>query len=318
MENDYANEHQRVDGEVVDERTGEIIPKGSPPELKPGILAQININQVGTLEVGEESLKVLEEPLDPNDVQIRPDGLVYLPWTWYNKKLNRAFGILKWGLIPQGAPQIKEMGNSTLVVWLNWLVVKGIPVSMAGGETSYQPSNYTMSYGDAMEGARTNSLSRNCKNLGMAIELWDWRWVEEWKRDFAETYPNPNPNARQKQLWRKKKVSQASSGYATTKQELVMTAVGYVSKEAWDEHANRIVESNTPIGITDETPKPDEPKKFKVSELRTLDMVKGIAALTKKNKSDIAALIGGLDTKISYSISEIAKLLNGEKENAKS
>lgn len=280
--------------EVQDARTGEIIPKGSPAELRPGILAQININQVGTLEVGEEALKVLEEALDPNDVKIRPDGLVYLPWTWYNKKLNRAFGILKWGLIPQGSPQIKEMGNTTLIVWLNWLVVRGVPVSMAGGETSYQPKNFTMSYGDAVEGARSNSLARNCKNLGMAIELWDADWVENWKKEYAEKYPNPNQDSRTKYLWRKR------NGHKAEKTEPAKAT----------EPIERPAET-TGAAVTEEV-KAETEKKYTVKQLRDFNIVKAIAKQSEKKNSEVAAVINKLDEKTSYSISDVVKRLTGE------
>lgn len=292
---------EKVEGEVVeDARTGEIVPKGSP-ELRPGILSQININQVGTLELEPKTIEVLEEKLDPNDVQIRPDGLVYLPWTWYNKRLNRAFGLLHWALIPQGSPMIKENGNSTLVVWLNWLVIKGVPVSMAGGEMSYQPSNYTMSYGDALEGARSNSLARNCKNLGMALELWDLEWVNAWKKEHAETYPNPNQNAKQKFLWRKK-----GSGSQSKPQN--------APKQAQEDPQAKSEPPATPS--PSETPKdPTEPsvEKFTGNQIfSNTDLVKKIAEDTKKPVVDVCKVLGGLENGKKFSVEEIvAKIQEG-------
>lgn len=280
---------EQYEAEVVeDARTGEIIPRGAPPELKPGILAQININQVGTLEVGEEELKVLQEPLDPKDVQIRPDGLVYLPWTWYANRLNRAFGILKWGLIPQGSPMIKDMGNNTLIVWLNWLVIKGVPVSMAGGETSYQPSNYTMSYGDAVEGARANSLARNCKMLGMSLDLWNPEWVSGWKEQYAESYKNE----KNKTLWRKKKVN-------GNKPQVVKPEAFDLSKVPVPEDVKPVVfEEKTEVVYEDLT---------SWSELSKIPSVKDIAAQAGVKNSDVAKYLGTLDKSGAYSVSEIVK-----------
>jgi hypothetical protein len=42
-----------------------------------------------------------------------------------------------------------------------------------------------MTYADACEGAKSNSLARNCKLLGMTLELWDKEWADNWKRDHA-------------------------------------------------------------------------------------------------------------------------------------
>lgn len=291
------NEKQEVKGEVIeDARTGEIIPRGSPPELRPGILAQVNINQVGTLDIDEDALKVLQEALDPNDVQIRPDGLVYLPWTFYNKRLNRAFGILKWGLVPQGAPQVKDMGNSTLVVWLHWLVVKGVPISMAGGETTYQPSNYTMSYGDAMEGARSSSLSRNCKNLGIALELWDTQWVDNWKKEYAETYKDKNGKTR----WRKK------GSEDPEKPSSVSTIAEFDQKQP----QGSTEQEKTTETTSDPEKTAPEVKTYTGNQiLANLTLVQGIIEESKKTSQVVCGLVGRLEKGKKFSVEEILNML---------
>lgn len=189
-----------VKADIVDERTGEIIPKGASSAIAT-VNYTIDFSKIGTIELDERAAAVLDEPLDPEEVQIRPDGLVYLPWTFYAKRLNRAFGRLSWGLVPNGLPMSKDVGyDNVLVAWGFWLVVRGTPISYAIGETTYQATNQTMSYGDACEGAKSSSLARNCKVLGIALELWDARWVEEWRRKHAETYVDKKGKTR----WRKK------------------------------------------------------------------------------------------------------------------
>ncbi len=193
-----TNENNNEIVEIIDERTGEIIPRGIAKVDKfatSNLQIQVNANTIGTLELSEEALRVLDEPIDPNDVQIRPDGLVYFPWTYWARRLNDAFGRLQWGLIPQGAPQSKQIDNNTiLVVWGFWLIVKGVPISFAMGETSYRTNNNTMSYADAVEGARSISLARNCKHLGISLELFDPEWIEEWKEKYARKIKNPRGN----------------------------------------------------------------------------------------------------------------------------
>lgn len=41
-----------------------------------------------------------ETPFD--DVEIKPDGIVYLPEIKYRRILNKAFGPGGWGLVPRG------------------------------------------------------------------------------------------------------------------------------------------------------------------------------------------------------------------------
>lgn len=49
-----------------------------------------------------EAAKILLAPLDPNDVEVKPDGIIYLPEIKYRRVLNKAFGPGAWGLAPRG------------------------------------------------------------------------------------------------------------------------------------------------------------------------------------------------------------------------
>lgn len=49
-----------------------------------------------------EAAKILLAPLDPNDVEVKHDGIVYLPEIKYRRVLNNAFGPGAWGLAPRG------------------------------------------------------------------------------------------------------------------------------------------------------------------------------------------------------------------------
>jgi len=205
MTTDQQNENTNpesaiIKGEIIDERTGEVIPKGAPTPIAKAMYT-FDVAKIGTLELDKQASDVLDEPLNDEDVQIRPDGLVYLSWSYYAKKLNSAFGRLQWGIIPSGNPQSNDTGNNNaLVVWPFWLVVKGVPISFSIGETSYRTNNSTMSYADACEGAKSSALARNCKQLGISLELWDREWINAWKKKYTETYENSNG----KKLWRKK------------------------------------------------------------------------------------------------------------------
>lgn len=49
----------------------------------------------------KEIVDVLLEAANPEDVEIKPDGIVYLPEIKYRRILNRAFGPGGWGLVPR-------------------------------------------------------------------------------------------------------------------------------------------------------------------------------------------------------------------------
>jgi hypothetical protein len=50
----------------------------------------------------KEVADILLEAADPADVEIKPDGIIYLPEIKYRRILNRAFGPGGWGLVPRG------------------------------------------------------------------------------------------------------------------------------------------------------------------------------------------------------------------------
>ena len=50
----------------------------------------------------KETADVLLTPIDPLDVEVKPDGILYLPEIKYRRILNKAFGPGAWGLAPRG------------------------------------------------------------------------------------------------------------------------------------------------------------------------------------------------------------------------
>ena len=50
----------------------------------------------------KDAADILLAPLNPDDVEVKPDGIIYLPEIKYRRILNRAFGPGGWGLAPRG------------------------------------------------------------------------------------------------------------------------------------------------------------------------------------------------------------------------
>ena len=50
----------------------------------------------------KEAADVLLAPIPFDDVEVKPDGIIYLPEIKYRRILNRAFGPGAWGLAPRG------------------------------------------------------------------------------------------------------------------------------------------------------------------------------------------------------------------------
>ena len=155
------------------------------------------VKTAGSIKLSEDQKLALYKDIEKTTVEIRPDGLIYLPWMEYVSRLRNAFG-MEWAAIPQGMPKIKN----SLVLWGFYLVVKGKLAGFAIGEQTYYANNPTMTWGDACEGAKSNALMRLCKGIGIGLELWQPTFIKEWKEQFAEQYKSPKD---QKLYWRKKK-----------------------------------------------------------------------------------------------------------------
>ncbi|ODN99025.1 hypothetical protein I350_07177 [Cryptococcus amylolentus CBS 6273] len=146
-----------------------------------------------------ETAEALLRELKPDDVEIKPDGLLYLPEIKYRRTLNLAFGPGGWGLAPRGETHVGPR-----IVSREWgLVCLGRLVSVARGEQEYfDPSGIAT----ATEACKSNALMRCCKDLGIASELWDPSFIRKFKKDhcievFAE---HATKKGSKKKLWRKK------------------------------------------------------------------------------------------------------------------
>ena len=76
---------------------------------------------ISTKPVTKGQFEVLMKPLDEADIEVKPDGVVYLPEIKYRRILNEAFGPMGWGLIPRGEAVV----GSNIVTREYALVVDG-------------------------------------------------------------------------------------------------------------------------------------------------------------------------------------------------
>jgi len=178
------------------------------------------IPQAGTVELTAQQKEILYAKVKDEDVEIRPDGLIYLPWTDYVSRLHEAFG-MEWAIIPRGMPEMNPGGTGLL--WGFFLMVKGRPAGFAIGEQEYYANNATMTWGDACEGAKSNALMRLCKGIGISLELWKPSFVKRWRGLYSETYPDPTGKLNQwgkvRTLWRKKGAANKEPGEPKEKQK---------------------------------------------------------------------------------------------------
>ncbi|KAJ6012215.1 hypothetical protein N7499_012816 [Penicillium canescens] len=146
----------------------------------------------------KEAADILLAETDPQEVEIKPDGILYLPEIKYRRILNRAFGPGGWGLVPRS----ESIVTPKTVTREYALVCNGRLVSVARGEQDYfSPDGIPT----ATEGCRSNALVRCCKDLGIASELWDPRWIRKFKAQYTrEVFVEHVVNKRKTKIWTRK------------------------------------------------------------------------------------------------------------------
>lgn len=141
---------------------------------------------------------ILQEEIDPSDIEIRQDGFLYLPEIRYRAILLRAFGPGGWSLIPKGGHSL----NNDFVSREYWLLCHGKFVSSSRGFGLVRNE-----LSDAVEGAKSNALMRCCKDLGIAKELWNPEYVKKWRETFASSFTTPDGR---KTIWKKTATSDSA------------------------------------------------------------------------------------------------------------
>eukprot|EP00158_Paraphelidium_tribonemae_P001809 Partr_v1_DN24836_c1_g1_i1_m29757 putative Mitochondrial genome maintenance protein mgm101 len=153
---------------------------------------------IGSTAFPKESIDILLAPLEESDIEIKPDGLIYLPEIKYRRILNRAFGPGAWGMAPRGPHNII---NKTLTREYALIVMNRFVSQARGEQDFFSPDGLPT----ATEGVKSNALMRCCKDLGIASELWDPAFIRKWKSQFAaEVWATDVRTKAKRKLWRLK------------------------------------------------------------------------------------------------------------------
>lgn len=127
----------------------------------------------------KDIVEILNAPTPAEDIEITPDGLLFLPEIKYRRMLNKTFGPGGWGLAPRSQTLITPKAVSREY----GLICHGRLVAVARGEQQY----FSLSgIPTAIEGCKSNAMMRCCKDLGIASELWDPRFIREFKKKHCD------------------------------------------------------------------------------------------------------------------------------------
>ena len=156
------------------------------------------IERAGEEAFPSDTIRILSEPINDSLVDVRPDGLIYVSHTHYRDRLDAAFGVGAWALVPLEAPKVS--GNK--VYYYGFLKARGQFIADAYGEAAYYPGNSNGSYGNSVESAKSDCLVRCCKALPMFRECWDKEYADYWVATYAEK--GVTKQSQGKVVWKKK------------------------------------------------------------------------------------------------------------------
>jgi hypothetical protein len=187
----------------------ELVPLPPAPPSSVGDSYMQGFDGMAIARFPKEVEAILRAPIDPEQVEIKPDGICYLPGVFYRRRLMDAFGPGGWALAARRPPQTRSSGGGELVVFFGALYAMGRFVGEAGGQCTYFNSNKGMTFADALEGAKTDCITRCCKDLGIAWELWDPGWRGQWQAKYARQVMKRvkvwDPRAKE-EVWKDKEV----------------------------------------------------------------------------------------------------------------
>ncbi|EDK43426.1 mitochondrial genome maintenance protein MGM101 [Lodderomyces elongisporus NRRL YB-4239] len=163
---------------------------------------------IGSQSFSREVIDILLAPISKDDIEIKPDGILYLPEIKYRRILNRAFGPGGWGLVPRTSTLITPKQVSREY----GLICNGRLVSIARGEQDFFGGGEKVT--TALEGCKSNALMRCCKDLGIASELWDPGFIRKWKERYCEeVFVEHAVTKTKKKLWKLKSLPKFGHPY---------------------------------------------------------------------------------------------------------
>lgn len=139
-------------------------------------------NNIARKPVSPEQAEVLLTATNHDDLDILPTGEVYLTQSKYRQRLNQAFDPGGWAMRPLSPPYVKD--NLAMQEWALY-ANDGQFLAYAVGGATYQEDNRRMDWSDTLETVKSNALMRLCKDLGIALECWDKKFVSEFRAKYC-------------------------------------------------------------------------------------------------------------------------------------
>lgn len=175
--------------------------EGRSLEIYNDINQSIDIySNASMLVISKEETDKLLTPFDEGMIEIRPDGLIYLPQTFWRQRLNQTFGIGQWAIIPKATTKDPDKNK---LYYEGVLLIRGAYVATSVGEAEYHETNRGQSWASVYESSKSDCITRCCKDIGIASELWQPQFIRQWIAKYAIQVEVVDSYNNRKKQWRR-------------------------------------------------------------------------------------------------------------------
>lgn len=141
------------------------------------------IERVGQMVVTDEQAEILTAPVPDDEIDIRPDGFIYVSHEYCRRQLNLAFKPLGWTMI-EASPIVPRPGTNEF--YQKWaLFIGGVFAGVTMASRQMHDKNEAQDMSDVYESIKSDCIRRLCKDLGLGIEAWNKRRQKQWRDEFA-------------------------------------------------------------------------------------------------------------------------------------
>ncbi len=179
---------------IPEEQTAAVAPpeppktNGPPPDAKAlrtehvGKLLGEAYMGASTLKLKPDEIKKLTADFPDDVIEIRPDGLIFVPHMALRDRLSEVFGPLSVAEICRER-MIRTESDEIAVDLV--LMIRGVFAAEAIGTAKYYKNNPKTSFGDVVESAWSEALRRCAKKISCGTAVWRPDYVRRWLADNA-------------------------------------------------------------------------------------------------------------------------------------
>jgi Mitochondrial genome maintenance MGM101 len=216
------------------------------------------LERVGQLLITEEQAAILTADVPDDEIDVRPEGMIYVSHEFCRRQLNHAFKPLGWTMV-EASPFRQGPSKDRSEWYQKWaMLIGGVFAGVSMSAAEYFPDSKRGNLSDTWETIKSDCVRRISKDLGLGLEAWNKRRQKKWRDEYCVQVLCRTKDGNKAQ-WRRRD-SDPFVGWDGKSVELgeVSLQPGQIQKQAGEVRENREKSDslNAPAASTPPPPKP--------------------------------------------------------------